>query len=69
MSKSKAEINQIVLDYSIKSCKIPDGWNPLIKEIVEVHIHALGISLGNLELVYLRTLQHYDELIREADNE
>jgi hypothetical protein len=58
-SGSLVEAKQILLDYHLRACKVPPEFEMMIKEIVNAHLQSLSLALGNLELCYLRTKQHY----------
>ncbi len=54
---SHLDMVQVVQDYHYRACKVPVEFQNMVDEIINSHMQALGISLGNLELCYLRTKQ------------
>ena len=59
---AKASIVELVTKHALGACKVPKEWKPIITEIVSNHILILMNTIGNIELVYRRTFDHYKEL-------
>ena len=56
MEGSYVEIENKVIQHHLKACKIPKECHHMIIEIVQNHMKSLSQALGNLELIYRRTL-------------
>jgi len=63
---ANAQVVYYVTKIFTARCKIPSEWSHMIQEIVSQNISAIAHGVGNLELVYRRTLGHAEEL-RELD--
>lgn len=59
---AKASIVELVTKHALGACKIPEEWKPIVTEIVSNHILILMNTLGNIELIYRRSMMHFKEL-------
>ena len=54
---SQLDMVQVVRDYHYRACQVPIKYQNMVDEIITSQMQALSLSLGNLELCYLRTKQ------------
>jgi hypothetical protein len=65
--KSLTVANSNLLAFHLQACKLPPEFAWMIIEIVQAHLQSLSLSLGNLELCYLRTKQAALEPVTEEE--